>query len=119
MAWEGQGFLNHEAYLPSTKSKKVSQGILTPGYEMVSLTMLYQAMPTDLVELKTSNLITPDPEIEELLQKMADRAALQVMGLRLNWIDGGQRSVSCCRKCRRNHLSHHVFFCPLRNPSFN
>ena len=33
-------------------------------------------MLTNLLELKTSDLIIPDPDVEELLQQLADSAAL-------------------------------------------
>ena len=40
---------------------------------------------TNLIERRTSNLFIPDPEVEELLQRLANRAALhlalQVMDL--------------------------------------
>ena len=44
---------------------------------MVSLAKLY----TNLLELKTSDLIISDPEVEEVLQQLANSAALpsQVM----------------------------------------
>ena len=35
-------------------------------------------MLTNLLELKTSDLIIPDPEVEELLQQLANSAALLV-----------------------------------------
>ena len=67
---------------------------------MVSLAMLQL---TNLIELKPSKLIFPNPEAEELLQQLANRAALplalQVIGLRFgSAVAKGESSVSCRRK---------------------
>ena len=39
-------------------------------------------MLTNLLELKTSDLIIPDPEAEELLQQLANSAALPLQVMR-------------------------------------
>ena len=85
LAWAGKGFLNDlvQAYLPSTsRSRRHLTGYqhYVLRYEMLSLAVIL----TGLIKLKTSDLIIPDPEVEELLQQLANRAALplQVMGVR-------------------------------------
>ena len=76
-------------------------------------------MLTNLIELETANLITPDPEVEELLQQLANRAALplQVIGLRIGLaLAKAQSSVTCCRKYSSNYLPCPVLFIFFASP---